>query len=94
MLHLIRKGIDTACPVCSAPPFTACIQAVGGVDPEPWQGEMQFGDPKGEIEWAEFQVLSAIRTLRDLAPGHDIVKALMELIEDRAQQPQDHPPQD
>ena len=93
MLHLIRKGIDKTCPVCSAEPYAACIEAVGGIDPEPHQAELNFS-ADGEIEWAEFQVLSALRTLRDLSPGHPFVLATLALIEDQRQQPLDHPQAD
>ena len=82
------------CPVCSAEPFQACIAAFGGIDPEPHQISLPIGGIRDEIEWAEFQVLSALRNLRELAPGHIYVRAIGRLIEDQEQQPLDHPQAD
>ena len=82
------------CPVCSAEPFQACIAAFGGIDPEPHQAELAFGDSAGEVGWAEYQVLSALRTLRELVPDHPYVKAAQSIIEDQGQQPLDHPQAD
>ena len=94
MLHLIRKGIDKACPVCSAEPYAACIEAVGGIDPEPHQVNLPFLGLRDEQEWAEFQVLSALRNLREIAPGHVYVVAIGRLLEAQPQQPLDHPQAD
>ena len=81
MLHLIRKGISEGCPVCAAGAFDPCIPGDMPArvhSPEmypmaPVQLEMDLQPIPGEVALLEYQVIHAVRRLRELRPKHVLV---------------------
>ena len=73
MMHLLRKAISDDCNVCAAKAFAPCIEPDRQLSLDLGADTVPDAD---KIAYLEFELLSAARSLRDLQPGHVLVKII------------------
>jgi hypothetical protein len=91
MMHLIRKKIAEGCPVCDAFPYRECVETQGKGMPEPVQFEMDLDDSTIEISCIEYQIMAAVRRLRELKPDHTLVLVVGAVLKYQAAEKQQRP---
>jgi len=90
MLHLLRKQLSQPCPVCCAEKYKPCIPERPENTPEQMILPFEETPQICESEYLEFEIIDAVRRLRELKPDHMLVRVFTAVFK---YQSQDQEPQ-
>jgi len=80
MLHLNRKEITNACPICGEPAFKPCKIS----DAVTIQQEFELAGDETEIGYLEYQILATVLRLRKIKANHIFVIAVESVLKYQA----------